>query len=172
MQGQPPESPPLSNQPNFTCPLPPVACPSSLEQGASVQLEEGGSKMEDNVHLHNQASVSTEQEQEKERPIGEEPATTEITPPVGKSVETEERDSSDRKEEEEEEREEGESTVTTPTPLSPLLPPVPYPSIQAEREREQGIRCDSPKEEEITEDAKVNTMTLIIQHDCNCCYWF
>ncbi|GLD64209.1 pleckstrin homology domain-containing family G member 2 isoform X1, partial [Lates japonicus] len=62
---QPKDSQPPPNQTNFTCPLPPVACPSSPEQIPTMQQEQERAKMEDDCTLQNlHHNFSAEEERE------------------------------------------------------------------------------------------------------------
>ncbi|XP_008301696.1 mucin-19-like [Stegastes partitus] len=91
---QPKESLSPSTQTNFTCPLPPVTCPSSPEQTPTMQQEQEQTEVEADVTLHSQigeneanniqeipdatsqvkkgAEVTQEEEEEKEKEVVEE----------------------------------------------------------------------------------------------------
>ncbi|XP_071387927.1 serine-rich adhesin for platelets-like isoform X2 [Centroberyx affinis] len=159
---QPKQSPPPSNQTNFTCPLPPVACPPSPEQGPTVQQEQDGAKMEDDSPLQSQTGGSREEEEslENERTTNGVQETLDETVQVEKGEEkdreTETEGMESREGKEEERRNEGdrESTISTPIPLSsPLLTSNLHPSIPAEKEREQDGSSDAPTVEGTAEAA-------------------
>ncbi|XP_042342812.1 pleckstrin homology domain-containing family G member 3 [Plectropomus leopardus] len=62
---QPKESQPPSNQTNFTCPLPPVACPSSPDQGPTMQLEQDRAETENDTCLQSRPEEERENSREE-----------------------------------------------------------------------------------------------------------
>ncbi|KAM4627696.1 uncharacterized protein ACJ7VT_002650 [Polymixia lowei] len=146
-QNQPPESPSPSNPTNFTCPLPPVACPPSPEQGPAVQLEQDRAKMEEEGREEEEGTEMEESLNTVQETLDETSQAEDIEESDGETRGGE-TDSTEKKEEERREEGEGESTVTTPTPLSsPLLPSDPHPSILAEKESEEVVGSDQPGEQ-------------------------
>ncbi|KAM7412502.1 hypothetical protein PAMA_020062 [Pampus argenteus] len=137
---QPKETHPPSNQTNFTCPLPPVTCPSSAEQRPAVQQEQDKAETEVVSTLQSQTGGS-EGENGLENEI-----TTDVQeiPDATSQVEKgEEMDGEMQKEEVETKKEvketmdegEDESTIPGPTTLSsPVLTSDLHPSISAEED--------------------------------------
>ncbi|KAF7650690.1 hypothetical protein LDENG_00121720 [Lucifuga dentata] len=153
-------SQPPSNETNFTCPLPPVACPPSPDQILSMQDEPN---MEDKSPTNGCRDV-------------EEPENVTTTDTVQESIDettqAERRMEVDRETEkevigkEEERRDEGESTIITPIPpSSPVLTSNLHPSILVEEEREKSSSCDSPREEGNTEASSSSSSSSSLSQD-------
>ncbi|KAM7398799.1 hypothetical protein PAMP_018109 [Pampus punctatissimus] len=137
---QPKETHPPSNQTNFTCPLPPVTCPSSPEQRPAVQQEQNKAEMEVVSTLQSQTGGS-----EEENGLENETTTDvkEIPDATSQVEKGEEVDGEMQKEEVETKKEvketmdegEGESTIPAPTSFSsPVLTSDLHPSISAEED--------------------------------------
>ncbi|KAK1900047.1 Pleckstrin like domain containing family G member 3 [Dissostichus eleginoides] len=132
---QPKESPP-PEQTNFTCPLPPVACPSSPELIPTMQLEQETAEMEDDGILQSQS-----EDLDEESKPGDETITNEVQEieEVEKDVEADEESQVEvieqEKEEETRTRDEDEEQKLD---LNPCILP----------KEEQVSSCQSLKEEE------------------------
>ncbi|XP_076591878.1 uncharacterized protein plekhg2 isoform X2 [Chaetodon auriga] len=152
---QPKESP--SNQTNFTCPLPPVACPSSPEQRPTLQQEQERVEMENDSALQSQTGGSEEEsgvERLDETTTNEVKEIPDATSQVEKADEADGETQGDVIEKEKEEtkgnnEEEGESII--PAPTSDLHP------SSAEEGGKNNSSCHSPREEANTEDATSST---------------
>nr|XP_020514002.1 uncharacterized protein LOC110002689 isoform X2 [Labrus bergylta] len=84
----PKDSQPSSNQTNFTCPLPPVAFPSSPDQRATTEQEQDRADMEKDIPLQSQTGRSGEEhELDIEKTIDEVVEASEETSPVEKGLE-------------------------------------------------------------------------------------
>nr|XP_033486481.1 mucin-12 isoform X4 [Epinephelus lanceolatus] len=148
---QPTESQPPSNQTNFTCPLPPAACPSSPEQGSTMQLEQEGAEKENESPLQSQTGGSGEENKPENETITNKvqeipDATSQVEKRVEADVETQ-GEVVEKEKEEEKTRDEGEGEG-----IIPALTTHHHPSISAEEERENNSSsCQSPKEEVNTE---------------------
>ncbi|XP_069390953.1 platelet binding protein GspB isoform X2 [Paralichthys olivaceus] len=138
------ESQSPTHQTNFTCPLPPVACPSSPEQRTSGQEEKGSSGMEEDGPLHSPTGGSADENK----------TTTEVKeiPDATSEVEMVEADGEKEGEGVEEDKDEektwDEGEGVTPAPTSDL-----HSSTSAEEKRESGGSCNSPTEKENNEVA-------------------
>jgi len=144
------ESQSPTNQTNFTCPLPPVACFSSSEQRPVMQQEQERGEMEDDSTLQNQTSSSG-----KENGLENEKATNNVKEildapsQVEKGVESEpetEREGVHKEKEDKKTEEEGEGQNIIPAATLDL-----HPSISAEEEKENNSSCHFLREEEKTE---------------------
>lgn len=138
---QPKESQPPSNQRNFTCPLPPITCPSSPDQRPTMQQEQQGEDIENDSTLQSQTSGSGE-----ENVLEDETTKNRIKeiPEVEKGVERHEETQGEVIEKEEEEKktgDEGDGESIIPASTSDL-----HPSISTEERRENSSRCDLPTE--------------------------
>ncbi|XP_029284307.1 mucin-17-like [Cottoperca gobio] len=141
----PKESQPPSNQTNFTCPLPPVACPSSPEQRPTMQLEQEKENEEmknDNTLQIQTVDSGEENKLEHEMTINEVQEIPDATSEVEKGVEADGESQGEVVEEEEKTRDEGEEEIIIPAPTLDL-----HPSISAEEEKENCSSCQSPREE-------------------------
>ncbi|XP_067451674.1 serine-rich adhesin for platelets isoform X2 [Thunnus thynnus] len=147
---------PPSNQTNFTCPLPPVACPSSPEQRTTVQQEQD--KVETGVisTLRSQTGGSEEENGLENETTTDEvheilDATSQVEKGVGADGETQKVEV-ERKKQVKKAKDEGEGESTHPTP-TPLSSPIPTSDLQssilAEEEREAS--CHLVSEEANTE---------------------
>ncbi|XP_040903084.1 serine-rich adhesin for platelets isoform X3 [Toxotes jaculatrix] len=147
---QPKESQSPTNQTNFTCPLPPAACPSSPEQRPTMQQEQESEEMEDNRILQSQSGGPSEDNGfEKETITNEVKEITDATSQVEKGVEADEEIQGEGEEKEKERKktmDEGEGESITPAPTSNL-----HPSISAAEERENSSSCHLTREETSTE---------------------
>ncbi|XP_045929333.1 mucin-17 isoform X3 [Micropterus dolomieu] len=147
---QPKESQPPSNQTNFTCPLPPVACPSSPEQRPTNQQEQERVEMENNGTLRSQTGGSAEEDGLENQTTNEVQEIPEATSQVEKEVEEDGKTQGEVVEKEKEEKkttdeEEEESIIPAPTS---------DPPISVEKEIENSSSCHLPREEANT---KANT---------------
>ncbi|XP_029923211.1 mucin-5AC-like isoform X3 [Myripristis murdjan] len=165
---QPAQSSPPSSQTNFTCPLPPVACPPSPEQEPTMQHEQDEAKVEDNSPEQSQNDGSREEEGvENERTRNGVQEILEETVQVGERVELAQEvegvKMDSREEKEEEIREEGaKESADIPTPVSsPLLISDLHSPIPTEKEREPGGVSDSPVGEATTEAASSRGPALL-----------
>uniref|UniRef100_A0A8C4GWH1 Pleckstrin homology domain containing, family G (with RhoGef domain) member 2 n=1 Tax=Dicentrarchus labrax TaxID=13489 RepID=A0A8C4GWH1_DICLA len=146
---QPRESQPPSNQDNFTCPLPPVACPSSPEQRPTMQQEQERAEMENDSIIQSQTADSGE-ENGLEGEVKEIP---DATSQVEKGVEVDEETQGDVVEKEKAEkkpRDEEERESIIPAPISDL-----HPSISAEEGRENSSSCHR---EEVNTEATTSSL--------------
>ncbi|XP_044057476.1 mucin-5AC isoform X3 [Siniperca chuatsi] len=146
---QPKESQPPSNQNNFTCPLPPVVCPSSPEQRPTKQQEQEKAGMDNDSTLQSQTGGFAEEDGlENETTTNEVQEIPEATSQVEKEVEADGETQGEVVEKEKEEkktRDEGEGESIIPAPTSDL-----HPSISAEEEIENSSSCPLPRKEAIT----------------------
>ncbi|XP_035535561.1 uncharacterized protein plekhg2 [Morone saxatilis] len=146
---QPRESQPPSNQDNFTCPLPPVAYPSSPEQRPTMQQEQERAEMENDSIIQSQTADSGEENGLE----GEFKEISDATSQVEKGVEVDEETQGDVVEKEKAEKkprdeEEGESIINAP--ISDL-----HPSISAEEGRENSSSCHR---EEVNTEATTSSL--------------
>uniref|UniRef100_A0A8C2WW62 Pleckstrin homology domain containing, family G (with RhoGef domain) member 2 n=1 Tax=Cyclopterus lumpus TaxID=8103 RepID=A0A8C2WW62_CYCLU len=142
---QPKESQPPSIQNNFTCPLPPAACPSSPEQRPTMHQEQETAETEnDSIYRSPTGGPGEEIDLESERMANEVQEIQEAASKVEKGVEVGE-GAGDvlGKEEEEEEEEKTKDEGEIITHASDL-----HPSHSAE---EEIMSCESLREEVITE---------------------
>ncbi|XP_062274493.1 mucin-5AC-like [Scomber scombrus] len=154
------ETQPPSSQTNFTCPLPPVICPSSPEQQSPTMQQEQDEAEAEVVSTFKSQTGGTEEEPENEPTADEVQEIPDATSQVEKGVEA---DVETQEEEEEEEVErqkvwkakdegEGETTLPLPTPTS-LSSPIPtsdlQSSVSAEEERREAS-CPLPSEDQAT----------------------
>ncbi|XP_068587373.1 uncharacterized protein plekhg2 [Cebidichthys violaceus] len=141
---QPKESQPASIQTNFTCPLPPVACPSSPEQRPTMHLEQERAEAENDGTFQSQpGDPGGESGLENERTMNEVQEIQDAANEVEKGEEEGEETEGEvlgKEEGEEETRDEGGDIIIHASDL--------HPSISEEEERKS---CQSPKEEVITE---------------------
>ncbi|KAK9520403.1 hypothetical protein VZT92_020293 [Zoarces viviparus] len=141
---QPKENQPPSIQTNFTCPLPPVACPSSPEQRPTMHQEQEKAEAENDGTFQSQpGDPGGESGLENERSMNEvqeiQDAASEVEKGVEEGGETED-EVLGKEEGEEETRDEGGEIIIDASDL--------HPSISEEEERKS---CQSPREEVITE---------------------
>ncbi|XP_034557524.1 pleckstrin homology domain-containing family G member 3, partial [Notolabrus celidotus] len=157
VQDPPKDSQPSSDQTNFTCPLPPVACTSSPEQSLTGEQEQESAEVKSDVALQSQTGRSGEERNKKttdeaEDALGE-PSPAEKGPEavggtLGELVEKETEEEKTRDEEEE-----GGGNITA------AQTPDPHPSITIEEEP-----VFLPKEEEHTEAATPTQNPDTIRH--------
>lgn len=137
---QPKESQTPSNQSNFTCPLPPITCPSSPDQRPTMQQAQQGEDIENDSTLQSQTSGSGE-----ENVLEDETTKNGIKkiPEVEKGVDGHEGTQGEviEKGEEKKTGDEGERESIIPASTSDL-----HPSISTEERRENSSRCDLPTE--------------------------
>ncbi|XP_054455178.1 serine/arginine repetitive matrix protein 2 [Anoplopoma fimbria] len=148
---QPKESQPPSNQTNFTCPLPPVACHSSPEQIPTMHQEQEQAEMESDSTFQSQTGdPGGESSLENEKITTEvqeiQDAESEVETGVEGEGETE-GEVLGKEEEEEKTKDEGEGE-------SSIHALDLHPSIPAEEERRS---CPPPREEVITETTTSST---------------
>ncbi|XP_067363214.1 mucin-2-like isoform X2 [Channa argus] len=136
--------PPSSNQANFTCPLPPVACPSSSEQTAAVQQEQERVESEDQSMFHSQSGSPGEESETTSNEIPD--AVSQVENELEADVQTHgegvEKEKDEKKTGDEKE---GESVISAPATADL------QPSITAEAEEVNCIRCHLAGEEMNTE---------------------
>ncbi|XP_027136068.1 mucin-12 isoform X2 [Larimichthys crocea] len=120
----PKESLTPSNQTNFTCPLPPVASPSSPEQGPTIQQEQDRADMENDSSLQSQTGGSGDETGRED-----ETCTNAVTPDATSQVEMEVEEDGEMQEEvvekemEAKNEEEEVSIITSPTSdPNPVIP--------------------------------------------------
>ncbi|KAM8769181.1 uncharacterized protein AB9X84_000166 isoform 1-T1 [Acanthopagrus schlegelii] len=121
---QPKECRPSSDQTNFTCPLPPVASPSSPEQRPTMQQEQETAEMENSSVLQSPTGDCKEETVfEDETATGEVKETPDATSQVEKGV-TADRGVVEEEEEEMKTRGEDEGESLIPALTSDLHPPL------------------------------------------------
>ncbi|TDH15412.1 hypothetical protein EPR50_G00031250 [Perca flavescens] len=138
---EPEEGLPPSNQTNFTCPLPPVSCPSNPQQIPTMQQEQERAELEKDSKLQGQTGASGE-EKNLENEVQVLPdATSEVEKGVEEDGGSQE-EVVEKEKEEEKTGDEGEGESINPGATSDLCP-----SISVEEERENSSSCLSQREE-------------------------
>ncbi|XP_068441922.1 mucin-5AC [Clinocottus analis] len=139
---QPKESPPPPIQTNFTCPLPPVACPSSPEQRPTMhQEQEPAETQNDSTFQSPTGGLGEESGLENERTTNKVQEIQDDASEVAKGVEVGEEAGGDVFGEEEDEKTKAEGEIIIHA--SDL-----HRVLSAEEER---MSCESPEEEGISE---------------------
>uniref|UniRef100_UPI0037E76E8A mucin-4 isoform X2 n=1 Tax=Semicossyphus pulcher TaxID=241346 RepID=UPI0037E76E8A len=147
---QPKDSQSSSNTTNFTCPLPPVARPSSPEQRPAIQQEQERIETENDITLPSQTSDSGEENGlYTEKTSDELQEASDETSPGEKGLEAGEEtqvEVVEKEKEEEKTRDNSKGGSIIAAPSSDL-----HPSISVEEEQENSSSCDLPREVANTE---------------------
>ncbi|XP_026171100.1 mucin-5AC isoform X2 [Mastacembelus armatus] len=156
-QDQPKECQLASHQTNFTCPLPPVTCPSNPEQRPTMQQEQEGVEMEDHPTLQSQTGGSGEEDVQKNETTDK----VQESPDTTHQVELEGETQGEELEKEKEEKKTGSEGVgesSTPVPASD-----PQSSISAEEDTKNSS-CHLTREKANTEATTFSSNPDLLHH--------
>ncbi|KAK2846551.1 hypothetical protein Q5P01_009550 [Channa striata] len=144
---------PSSNQANFTCPLPPAACPTSPEQTAAVQHEQERVETEDLDIFQSQTGGFGEKNEAEINEISD------ALSQVKSGVEADVAEGVEKEKEEKKtgDEEEGDNIISAPTTDM-------QPSISAKQEEVNSIRCHLTREETNAEITDTSPTSDAPQH--------